>query len=120
MWTLEAYQAFLEYRRTALAQAINDLITPHTSSAYDIDIQKIIGAGESESVEFKAAARWDYRAGTANKALETVICKTIAGLSNGKGGSLLVGVDDSGAIVGLELRLSPRLTQTVKTQFAVR
>lgn len=102
MWTVEAYPVFLEYRRAALAQAINDFMMPQTSSADGLDIEKIIGAGESEAVEFKKSARWDYRAGAPNKALEGVICKTITGLSNGKGGTLLIGIDDSGKVAGLE------------------
>ena len=45
--------------------------------------------------------RWDLREEKINKDLEGVVIKTLAGFLNGKGGTLLVGVDDSGTIVGL-------------------
>ncbi len=66
------------------------------------DLPSIIAAGEGERVEFKATARWDLRQGNVNKALEGVIVKSVAGFANHIGGSLLVGVADSGQIVGLE------------------
>ena len=101
LWTIDAYPKFLEYRRLALAQAINDFIASKAGSPQEIDLGQVIRAGESEALEFKASARWDYHQNAPNKALETVICKTVAGLSNGKGGTLLIGVDDNGQVLGL-------------------
>jgi len=46
--------------------------------------------------------RWDLKEDRVNKALETVIAKTIAGFFNARGGRLLIGVADDGSIVGLE------------------
>lgn len=66
------------------------------------DIPSLVAAGESERVEFKATARWDLHQEKVNKGLEGVIVKGIAGFANHTGGSLLVGVADSGQIVGLE------------------
>jgi hypothetical protein len=102
LWTIDAYPKFLEYRRAALAQAINDFIAPKAGSPQETDVGQVIAAGESEALEFKASARWDYHLSAPNKALEAVICKTVAGLSNGKGGTLLIGVDDNGKVVGLD------------------
>jgi len=66
-------------------------------------IEDILAAGENERVEFKASARWDYPEGKANKALEQVIVKTVAGFLNSKdGGILVIGVEDNGNIMGLE------------------
>ncbi|MCK5833869.1 ATP-binding protein [bacterium] len=57
---------------------------------------------ESQHLEFKSSARWDYRENKTNKELEKVIIKTIAGFMNSDGGILFIGVDDNGNAVGLE------------------
>jgi hypothetical protein len=62
----------------------------------------LIKNGEDENLEFKSSLRYDYRQQKPNKALETVIAKTLAGFMNTQGGSLLIGVDDDGSILGLE------------------
>lgn len=66
------------------------------------DIEYIINSGESEKIEFKSSLRYDYVNDKINKNLEKVILKTIAGFLNAKGGTLLVGVDDSGNALGLD------------------
>jgi len=66
-----------------------------------VDLPFLIKSGESEHLEFKSSVRWDHQQDKPNRALESVIAKTIAGFMNHKGGSLLVGVNDDGDIVGL-------------------
>jgi len=66
------------------------------------DLPSFIEGGESESVEFKASARWDYRQSKLNKSLEDTVIKTIAGFMNNHGGTLLIGVDDQGSVIGIE------------------
>ncbi len=66
------------------------------------EIEALIKAGESATVEFKSSARWDMRQNKLNKELEQVIVKTVAGFLNTEGGTLLIGVDDGGIIVGLQ------------------
>jgi cation-transporting ATPase E len=65
------------------------------------DVRTLAEAGEGASVEFKASLRWDVQERRINKALERVVAKTVAGFLNGRGGTLLLGVDDAGGIVGL-------------------
>jgi hypothetical protein len=65
-------------------------------------IPEIIKVGESGRVEFKSSIRWDLKKTSINRALETVIAKSIAGFCNTRGGNLLIGVDDDGSILGLE------------------
>lgn len=65
------------------------------------NITSFISSGESESVEFKSTLRWDLKLKMINKGLECNILKTIAGFINYKGGTLLIGVSDSGDILGL-------------------
>jgi len=66
-----------------------------------LDLPDLIRSGESERLEFKSSVRWDFRLERVNKALESVIVKSIAGFMNHHGGSLLVGVSDSGEVRGL-------------------
>lgn len=65
-------------------------------------IPSLIANGESEFVEFKSSLRHDYRQVKTDKNLEHVILKSIAGFLNAKGGTLIIGVDDYGEILGLE------------------
>ena len=72
------------------------------SSALEGDLHPLIAKGESSTVEFKSSFRWDVKEQKLNRALESVILKTLAGYMNGKGGTLLIGVADDGSILGLE------------------
>src|SRR3546814_7458801 len=63
----------------------------------------MICEGESEELEFKQTLRWDVKEGRVNKDLEAVVVKTVAAFGNSiDGGTLLIGVADSGDAVGLE------------------
>ena len=66
------------------------------------NVSSLITVGESEHVEFKAAARWDIERGCVRRELEDAIARTIAGFLNHTGGSLLIGVTDQGTVCGLE------------------
>jgi len=65
------------------------------------DVQVLIAGGESEALEFKASLRWDYTENRINKELGLPAVKTIAGFLNGNGGTLLIGVHDTGDVIGL-------------------
>jgi hypothetical protein len=65
-------------------------------------IEDILKIGESNMVEFKSSLRFDYVENKINKELEYVIAKTISAFLNASGGTLLIGVDDSGKVLGLE------------------
>lgn len=58
--------------------------------------------GENQQVEFKSSLRFDYQTGQINPALEYAVMKSLAAFLNSKGGSLFVGVNDLGKIIGLE------------------
>lgn len=62
----------------------------------------ILTGGEGEQVEFKASARWDIHLGQVNRVLEEAVARTIAGFLNHDGGTLLIGVTDTGDIAGLK------------------
>jgi hypothetical protein len=66
------------------------------------NISTLISNGETEFVEFKSSLRYDYRQVITDKNLEHVILKSLAGFLNANGGTLIIGVDDYGEILGLE------------------
>ena len=107
LWKPENYLDFLAARRHLLAQAMNHFIascapTDELEVTDESAVRRRISAGESETLEFKASLRWDRQESQANKALEKVVIKTLAGFLNAnQGGTLLIGVDDAGTVVGL-------------------
>lgn len=64
-------------------------------------LPSLIANGENEFVEFKSSLRHDYRQVKTDKNLEHVILKSIAGFLNANGGTLIIGVNDDGEILGL-------------------
>ncbi|MHB8648353.1 MAG: Eco57I restriction-modification methylase domain-containing protein, partial [Thermomicrobiales bacterium] len=64
----------------------------------DTMIADLIARRESGDLEFKQSVRWDIKEKTGEK----VFVKEIASFMNAKGGMLLIGVADDGAITGLD------------------
>lgn len=62
----------------------------------------LIAEGENQFVEFKSSLVWDYYQQRANKNLSEPVMKTLAAFMNTRGGTLLIGVNDQGEILGLE------------------
>src|SRR3989344_4750585 len=62
----------------------------------------LLSRGEEERLEFKTSFRWDERQNKVNKALERAVMKTVVSFLNSEGGQLLIGINDSGNVVGLE------------------
>ncbi|MCI7457375.1 helix-turn-helix domain-containing protein [Actinomyces urogenitalis] len=65
-------------------------------------IATVAARGESDRLEFKSSARVNMHTGKRDEAMETVVAKTVAAFLNARGGTLLLGVDDSGALIGLD------------------
>ena len=68
----------------------------------NLSLEELLEKGESEAIEYKSSLRWDYRQNKTSKELEFSVLKTIAAFMNTRKGTLLIGVADDGAIVGLE------------------
>jgi len=105
LWQIENYEEFLAVRRKMLAEELNNFlsnitITQETKS--EVSIEDLIEEGESNELEFKSSFRWSYQTETVDKKLETVILKSISAFGNGEGGTLIIGVDDEGKILGLD------------------
>jgi hypothetical protein len=65
----------------------------------------LIFKGESKYLEFKETLSWDVRKEEKAKHIETSVLKTISAFLNTDGGTLLVGVNDDGEILGLEMEI---------------
>lgn len=65
-------------------------------------LDKIISSGENRNLEFKSSLRYCYNQKSAQKYIEAEITKTIAAFANTEGGTLIVGVDDDGMVLGLD------------------
>jgi hypothetical protein len=104
LWKLANYEQFLEARRKLLATQINEFLNKTTATeeaGVPATIEDLINEGESDELEFKATMRWDLKEGVASKRLEDVIVKTVAAFANAQGGTLVIGVDDEGQVIGL-------------------
>lgn len=66
------------------------------------EVRRVIAAGESKVVEFKSTGRKNLKTAEKDAAIEYAVLKSVAGFMNTHGGTLLVGVADDGAVVGIE------------------
>ncbi len=105
LWKVENYESFLKERRRMLADELNaflDGITKMEDTSIDISLEELIEQGESSELEFKSSMLWSYQGACVDKKLEQMVLKSIAAFSNGDGGTLLIGVGDTGEILGLD------------------
>jgi len=104
LWRPGNFRAFLEFRRGELARIVNDFIdgVARDGRRDPVEIATVIASGEGPTVEFKETARINTHTGLPDKALEAAVVKTAAGFLNAAGGTLVIGVDDSGVPTGLE------------------
>ncbi|CAN1564744.1 RMtype1_S_Eco2747I-TRD2-CR2_like domain containing protein [Burkholderiaceae bacterium] len=68
-------------------------------------IRSLIREGESKNVEFKETFSLDVRKQTKERDIRASSIKTIAAFLNSDGGVLLIGVNDAGAITGLDTEI---------------
>jgi len=96
------YETFLNERAKIIYAELKSRIELSHKEPINEDVQELILAGESDSVEFKSTLRYDLRNKEVNKKLEYVIAKTIAAFMNSEGGNLFIGVDDNQNMLGLD------------------
>lgn len=106
LWKQENFEQFLKIRRQLLASEINQYlenITKTADIALETTIEELIADGENAGLEFKSSLRWSYNESKVDKSLEQVIMKSISAFTNSMGGgTLLIGVNDDGEVLGLE------------------
>jgi hypothetical protein len=104
LWQIDKYEEFLVARRAMLADAINAFIDSFDSEedSHEINHENVLAMGEDDYTEFKTSMRWDPVRKIVNKDLEHTIARTIAAFMNSGGGTLYIGVEDDGTVVGVE------------------
>ncbi|HSB92319.1 MAG TPA: ATP-binding protein [Flavitalea sp.] len=65
-------------------------------------VKKMIAQGESDLLEFKSTIRTNLHAGKPGKEIELAWLKSVVAFCNTEGGTILLGVNDKGHILGLE------------------
>jgi hypothetical protein len=96
-------------RRELLARKLNEYLAALIAEPEIVryrPIAELVKLGESAVLEFKSTLQWDVVEGKPNKALRKSSLETIAAFMNTEGGTLLIGVEDDGNIVGLEKDLT--------------
>jgi len=68
-----------------------------------ISVEDLISHGESSTMEFKSTLRWNIKAKRDDKEMGLIVMKTVCALLNTEGGTVLVGVQDDGTIIGIDL-----------------
>ncbi|OPY31377.1 MAG: Divergent AAA domain protein [Methanomassiliicoccales archaeon PtaU1.Bin124] len=69
-----------------------------------LEIMRRLKEGEKEDQEFKSSLRTNLKTGEKDARMEHAVLKTIVAFMNSQGGTLYVGVDDSGAPIGIDLQ----------------
>lgn len=69
--------------------------------------EKLIQTGENAKLEFKSTLRWNILAKRIDKEIEQSVLKTVVAYINTEGGTLLIGVQDDGNILGIDLDQFP-------------
>lgn len=105
-WDQMEYKQFLDARRKGIAKIIADGYQRLTHGEVVEDetdsLAARISRGEGMQTEFKATFRYNLHSGQNDPKMEHAVLKTIAAFLNSKGGTLFVGVNDDGEVVGLK------------------
>lgn len=105
LWKVENYAEFLQVRRQLIAQRINDFMLALISEpevVHERPVAELIQMGESTTLEFKSTFQWDVVKNEQNRHLRLMVLKTIAAFLNTEGGTLVIGVEDDGHVLGLQ------------------
>lgn len=107
------YHVFLKKRADRIYKELKDRLELSRPIEAHSDVHEMILNGETDTVEFKSTLRFDTKKGEKNSGLEYVIIKTIAAFLNTEGGTLIIGVDDDGNILGLDADIKTLTKQDV-------
>lgn len=80
----------------------NDLENEGSSTSKSQAVRELIQGLENKTLEFKSTLQWDVHQKKLNKDLRHAVLKTINAFLNMDGGTLLIGVEDNGDILGLK------------------
>jgi len=105
-WETMAYPDFLMRRRDLIAGIIKEGFARlsgevPTDGQIILSLDEIVGNGETSRVEFKATLRTNLHTQQIDPKMELATLKTLAAFLNTSGGTLIIGVSDHGAPLGL-------------------
>jgi len=83
------------------AKKVDQILDVFESLSDGEKLIQLIVSGESKTLEFKQTLAIDIRTGSKAKYIEDSVIKTIGAFLNSDGGTLLIGVEDSGEIIGI-------------------
>ncbi|KAA3658654.1 MAG: hypothetical protein DWQ04_24460 [Chloroflexi bacterium] len=109
LWRVERYTDFLQARREMIARKINeymDALIAEPEVMHERSISDLIKLGEGITLEFKSTLQWDVIQNQINKNLRYSCLKTITAFLNSQGGTLIIGVEDDGNVLGLQRDLT--------------
>ena len=95
------FNGFIKAREKTIKEEIIKLVEP-TISEDQVDITELLKNKENQKVEFKSSLRWDMKLDQQNNVLEEIVAKEISSFMNSEGGNLIIGVDDTSKVLGLE------------------
>lgn len=99
-WFARRYPKLAKY---AFYQSPEELLQKQLQQVNANDkIKQLLASGESKTVEFKSTLRYCLRENKPQKYVEHSAIKNLAAFLNSEGGTLFIGVDDDGNILGLE------------------
>lgn len=102
-WKIEHFNDFLQSRAEIISKSMNTFLNNLITTKKEVtDYTKIISEGEHQNLEFKSTFGYNIQEENPDKNMKFIITKTIAGFLNSDGGTLLIGVEDDGSILGLE------------------
>ncbi len=110
------YRKFLQQRHVRIAEVVRAAFSkprtgqlpeeeespPPFDHAPERSIEDILGAGETDRVEFKSSAYYSYKPDVPERVITGSVLKTVAGFLNADGGTLLIGIADDGEILGIQ------------------
>ena len=105
LWQVGRYRDFIGARRELIARKLNEFMSSLISEPQPPrhrPIGDLIKLGESYVLEFKSTLQWDVIQGKQNNELRNSSLKTITAFLNSQGGTLVIGVEDDGAVFGLD------------------
>jgi len=95
------------YRRATDDQTFGTALKDYLFDQYlrrHREVKELIARGESKTLEFKSTLRWNLKENCKDALQVThAVVKTIAAFLNTEGGDLIIGVNDAGDVVGIEL-----------------
>lgn len=126
---LEVYEQqcqLAEQNRILMQQTSRQALPPEDRTGF---VRRLIDSGENDLVEFKSTLRWSLKVDKVLAGVEFAWLKTLVAFLNSKGGTLVVGVDDQGQLVGYEkdnfdnedkylLYVSSRINQNIGLEHA--